>query len=563
DQVAETPTTKFSIRRGPATNVLWGRGLPVRGVQQGNPFDPVLPVRLTMPRNGVGSGQTVLSDLDGLRNVAATLDDLKGPSGAVIPAATVQVRYAVQQQVVHYCNALMDRPPEDAKTVPVWLVVRVAKDQAPGWYVSTLNLQANGKKFSVPVQVLVTGYTLPEPKDFTSDLDLYGKYCAPPKAVCLHIWDHQCVKRAAATHESDAVPSREFKPRLPLMVALWDPKTNVVTDVEAPQIEDEGSEAFYKPLIDGVKAVVLRRGWPERCILLAQGFDNRPSLEAGRRMKQWAPYARWYLLSRFASDPGSIHTRNATKKAVAAGDTSAAQGGELLKAGKLIAIPGLEVGVKEHPWSGPRWGSWDCGMRAIEFEAWMARPAEFIDIGTARWLWQFYSPPLTYRTLPTLWGNLGRIGLDFWFWNTDAKPGFPHRIFKGNPEFGFTSGRSAVILGYASGAAVQARRTGRTEWRKFAWRQLDWVLGANPDGFCARIINAPRKGEKNHPGMSIPAAVGVPNGVLGDAADQPHISRTWPSTEQWLPNSANLLTAILELVHPAQSLPAGGEGKRP
>jgi hypothetical protein len=140
-------------------------------------------------------------------------------------------------------------------------------------------------------------------------------------------------------------------------------------------------------------------------------------------MKQWAPYARWYLLSRFASDPGSIHTRNATKKAVAAGDTSAAQGGELLKAGKLIAIPGLEVGVKEHPWSGPRWGSWDCGMRAIEFEAWTARPTEFIDIGTARWNWQSYSPPLVYRTLPTLWGNLGRIGLDFWFWNT--KPGAP------------------------------------------------------------------------------------------------------------------------------------------
>jgi hypothetical protein len=141
--------------------------------------------------------------------------------------------------------------------------------------------------------------------------------------------------------------------------------------------------------------------------------------------------------------------------------------------------------------------------------------------------------------------------------------GIYYRIFKGNPEFNFTSGRSAVILGYASGAAVQARRTGRTECWKFAWRQLDWVLGANPDGFCARIINAPRKGEKNHPGMSIPAAVGVPNGVLGDEADQPRVSRTWPSTEQWLPNSANLLTAILELVYPTQSLPAGGEGKRP
>jgi hypothetical protein len=207
------------------------------------------------------------------------------------------------------------------------------------------------------------------------------------------------------------------------MVALWDPQTKVVTETECPHVGEPGSEAFYKRLIGGVRAIVLRRGWPERCILLGMGGDARPSLETAALLRQWAPYARWYLLSHFASDPGSIHTKNASAKAAAAGDTLAAEGGKLLKAGKLIAIGGLEIGLKDHPWSGPRWGSWTCGMTALEFEAWLARPDEFIDIGTARWLWQDYSPPLLYRTLPGLWGNLGRIGLDFW---NPKEKGAPH-----------------------------------------------------------------------------------------------------------------------------------------
>ncbi|MGA2499912.1 MAG: glycoside hydrolase domain-containing protein [Tepidisphaeraceae bacterium] len=500
DQVAETFPEKSLLHRNWHWNMIWGRGLPVRGVQQGNPFDPVLPLKLSMPRNGVGSGQTVLSDPDGLRGVGATLGSLKGPGGAVIPAANVQLRYAVQVPGVHYCNALHDQPPEGAKTVPVWLVIRAAKDQTPGWYTAPLSLQANGKQFTVPVQTLVTGYVLPEAKDFNSDinvvqspdsiaahyrvepwsdahfkllepslalmgqlgndvihvqvitrnrynagaalvrftktsaglkpdftlleryLDLYGKHCAAPKAVCLHIWDQFCVKRAAFTHENDANPSRENKPRTPLMVALWDPESKTVTETDCPHVGDEGSEAFYKQLVDGLRAIVLKRGWPERCILLGMGQDARPSMETAALMRQWTPYARWYLLSHFAADPGGGFTKNASAKAVAAGDLLAGKGGELLKVGKFIAIGGLEIGIKEHPWSGPRWGSWNCGMTALEFEAWLARHDEFLDIGTARWLWQAYSPPMAYRTMPSLWGNLGRIGLDFWNAGTRGNP---------------------------------------------------------------------------------------------------------------------------------------------
>jgi hypothetical protein len=449
-------------------------GLPVRGVQIGNPFDPVLPVRMSAPRNGVCSGQAVLSDLQGLKGVTATLGALQGPQGTVLPATAVKIRYAVQPAPQHYCDALMLAPPDGAKTVPVWTIIEVPKDQAPGWYAGSLRLGANGKTFSVPVQVLVTGFTLPDAKDFTSDmgvtqspdtlaqhykvepwsdahfkllaaslalmsqlgndvlhvpiitrnqfswqaalvrftktgdgltpdftlleryLDLYAKSCAPPKALCLYLWDANCAKQVANSYEGRQIPSRENKPRMPLMVAVWNPQTKAVSEVEAPHIGDPGGEPFYKRLVGGVRGLVQKRGWPERCILLGLGGDIRPSLEAGALMKQWAPYARWNLLSHFSGDPGAIFNKKGPEF-------------EALKTGKLIAVGGLEVGLKEHPWAGG-WTGWT----AAQFEERMAHPYEFMELGTYRWLWQEYSPPFMYRAIPQAWANLGRVGLDFW-----------------------------------------------------------------------------------------------------------------------------------------------------
>ena len=87
---------------------------------------------MLVPRNGVGSGQVVLSDPAGLRGIEAAIGDLKGPAGAAIPAQAVQLRYAVQPGLLHYCDALMETPPVDAVTVPVWLIVQAPRDAAPG-----------------------------------------------------------------------------------------------------------------------------------------------------------------------------------------------------------------------------------------------------------------------------------------------------------------------------------------------------------------------------------------------------------------------------------------------
>ncbi len=479
DQVTADRCEESLIRRSMFKTFIWSRGMWVKGVQVGNPFDPLRPIRMAVPRNGVTSGQAVLSDLAGLRGVKAVVSPLRGPGGAAISPDNVQVRCAVQHAAVHYCDVLVEHPPEGAKTTPVWLIVRAARDQTPGWYTGSMKLSANGKSFDVPVQVLVTGYTLPAARDFASDigvahspdttaahykvkawsdahfrlmepsmrmmgqlgndvlhvpvitanhfnwklplvrftktphglrpeltllsryLDLYAKHCAAPKAVCLYVWDTMCAKRVANSYEGRQIPSRQYTPKAPLTVQVVDPD-GTTREVEAPHIGDPEGERFYKALIDGVRGILKQRRWPERSLMLGLGGDKRPSKEDADLIRQWAPKVRWDLLSHFSGDPGTIFHK-------------AGPGMEALAAGKMIAVGGLEVGVKEHPWT--FFGS---ALPAAKMAERLARPTEFMDLGTARWHWRDDSPPLVFRTLPMMWGNLGRIGLDFWISDRDA-----------------------------------------------------------------------------------------------------------------------------------------------
>jgi len=468
DQVTETPPASSLIHRSWFWTLYWGRGMPVKGVQQGNPFDPVLPVKLTMPRNGVGSGQAVLSDPEGLRGITASLGPLKGPGGAILPAERVQIRFAVQHPGVHYCDALMERPPEGAKTVPVWLIIQAPKDQAPGWYTSALSLEANGKRFSVPVQVLVSGLTLPDAKDFSSSvglthspetlaahykvemwseahlrlmektfalmgqvgndvvhvpilvsgvggtgksgtnfnwqplirwvktpqglkpdlsilekyLDAYVRHCAPPRAISLYIWGASSAKEHADAYENRRIPTRENVKYAPPLVEVFDPQSGTASKQQVPAIGDEGSEQFWKPLLEAVRAAVTRRGWSERVIMLALGGDIRPGQKTAELVKRWAPYARWDFLSHFSGDPAP-------------------------RDGKMIATGGMEVGMMEWPRSA-------ASLRLADFEERVRKPYDFLELPTDRWQHQEYSPPLVFRTMTANWGNIGRVGLDFW-----------------------------------------------------------------------------------------------------------------------------------------------------
>jgi hypothetical protein len=248
----------------------------------------------------------------------------------------MRIRFAVQDADSHWCDALMDKPVEGATTVPVWLEVRAPKDQAPGWYASTLTVEGNGKTFTVPVQVFVTGFTVPDARDFRSligvmhspdsvataygvrpwsdahfalmarslemagqlgndvmyvpvilgthmghrsglirwvktdkgllpdftlfekYLDLYQKFCAPPRAISLYVWSQETAKEVAHGYEGAAIPTRPSTPRRSLQVTQWDPRTGETVDVDAPNPLDEGAEAFWRVRVQPQRISALR-----------------------------------------------------------------------------------------------------------------------------------------------------------------------------------------------------------------------------------------------------------------------------------------------------------------
>ena len=459
-------------RRAFEIHTNFPRNGEIRGITQGNPFDPLLPVRLALPRNGVGSGQVVLTDQEGLRDVSAKIGPLQGPAG-VLPAGAVEIRYAGPSQTVHYCDALLLQPPAAAKTLPIWTIVQAPKDKPPGWYSGTLDITANAKTFSVPLQVLVSAALLPDAREFTSPmgvahspdsvagyykvkpwsdehfrlmepslrmagqlgnvvvpvpvilgnmippmveprgtgaelqplvrwvktgdklapefsllekyLDVYLKHCAPPKAISFYIWDARSIRLAIKCKDGWKVESwggyQDRSGKIPLRVLQWDPVTGATTPIPAPEFEDEGAAAFWRPLLDGLRAVVTKRGWSDRVIVLSMGGDTRPTAKTGELLREWAPYARWHLVSHFSADPSP-------------------------KDGKLIATGGLEVGLGVKPWGPLR------TTEALERRM-TAAPTEFIDQTTLRTTCLEASPPMAFRQL-ALRGDLGRIGLDFW-----------------------------------------------------------------------------------------------------------------------------------------------------
>jgi hypothetical protein len=480
-QVRESPATESLIRRGWHWTLTWDRGKPVKGTAMGNPFDPVRPIRMAIPRNGTGSGQVVLSDPAGLTGVSARLaGPLRGAGGATIPEAAVDIRFAVQRPGLHYANALMPQPPESARTVPVWLLVNVPATQPPGWYDGSVALRANGRESAAPLRVLVTGLVLPAPRDFqhtriglpqcaksvalhykvepwseqhwqllesslkllgqvgndvldapvilsnfpaagrpgrppsrSSDpltwhqplvrwvktaggltpdfsvleryLELYEKHCGPPRALSLGIWEPGSATEVARAYERGVrIDSDEVRPGAAVLVEVWDPKTGKSTPHEVPYVLEKGAEQFWRPLFDGVRDIVRKRGWSERVITLSLGSDIRPGSQTGERVRQWAPYARWDLLSHFSGDPPA-------------------------QDGRLIATGGLEIGVKRFPWL-----RHNGVLAAADLERQLNESLEFVQLPTARWHHQPYSPPLVFRTIPMMWGRWGHLGLDFW-----------------------------------------------------------------------------------------------------------------------------------------------------
>jgi hypothetical protein len=175
----------------------------VEALDFARPGEAVQPIRMVGARNGTFSGKVVLGSASAIKGLKAAMSDLTGADGkAVIPAAAAQVRLAemARPDTSWSRDCFFDRllevmpaeiPPASitvkvgysyAKTkafavAPVWVTVRVPADAAPGVYKGTLAIEAQGAagpaKFSVPVELKVNDWRVPDPKDFDIQNNIY------------------------------------------------------------------------------------------------------------------------------------------------------------------------------------------------------------------------------------------------------------------------------------------------------------------------------------------------------------------------------------------------------
>jgi len=433
----------------------WDRGplsMSAAGARRGNPFAPLRPVRLVGARNGVCSGQVVVSCPTGLKAVTATISALSHTNGRRLPAEAVRIRYAVQDEGARYCDALLERPAKGVAVQPVWVIVNVPRDQAPGWYTGGLTVRANGRELRAPVQVLVSSWTLPDAKRFVSHasllqspdtlalkynvqpfsqehfrliekslelqgqvgndvvyipvihgthmghrtgmvrwirqapsyqvdfsamekyLELYARHCGEPKVICLVVW------KPTFGNQRSFRGVRVTKPE-PVLVTQLEPKTGGMSPLQAPMFGEKGSEAFWKPMLDGARRIVRRRGWDERRLMLGQAFDSRPLPQVQAFFKRIAPWARWVVYSHWNGDPGP-------------------------RDGRLIVSGELEVGYCQ-----------ECGgglLPELHPQRPELRERQYITAGSHRIRVLTWSSPTAYRNIPNLTGTFCRIGLDFW-----------------------------------------------------------------------------------------------------------------------------------------------------
>ncbi len=162
----------------------------------GDPHEPLEPLSLAGPRNGVCSARVVVGSDRPLKNVRARVDGLRGPRGATLPEAAVKVWYgkfdaarasrwggtsdggAMQWGPLARLrdDALLGSPPDevplskkemprgtaedrradglppalkDGALLPVWLLVEIPKDAAAGQYRGTLTITADGRQVAL------------------------------------------------------------------------------------------------------------------------------------------------------------------------------------------------------------------------------------------------------------------------------------------------------------------------------------------------------------------------------------------------------------------------------
>lgn len=220
-------------------------------------------IRISAARNEAEAAQLVISPQSDLRGLSVTPGDLRGPSGALLPA------HAVEVLRVRYVNVTEPTDPtgvvglwpdplppirdsleaKGGENLPLWVRVTVPKGTPAGIYSGKLMLQAENWSAEVPLQVEVFGFELPDQMTCTTAFgfrpDLVYRYHglteeSDKRAVLAKYWenlsDHHISPYDPAPLDPFVVdwpkiePTPEVRPEVLVPTIRWSAWDQAVTE---------------------------------------------------------------------------------------------------------------------------------------------------------------------------------------------------------------------------------------------------------------------------------------------------------------------------------------------
>ncbi len=117
-------------------------------------------------------------------------------------------------------------------------------------------------------------------------------------------------------------------------------------------------------------------------------------------------------------------------------------------------------------------------------------------------------------------------------------------------EEAFEHGGTSHLLDQAVGLALTGRALQEPRARQLAYRQLEWVMGANPYASCLMTGGGVNSPFPYSLGVGLIVG-GIMNGFIGGEVDEPFLDMSceyngndWNTTEYWLPHNAHYLWAL-------------------
>ncbi|MGI6295610.1 MAG: glycoside hydrolase domain-containing protein [Armatimonadota bacterium] len=223
-------------------------------------------VQIDAVANEYASGQIVVSSGADIKNMSARISTFDGPAGpkpqgklnivgyAPIKYGTKETpdEFLVAKPPVELPDVLLENNPvavEKGKNQPVWVTVYVPKGAASGKYTASVVINCDGQMVSVPVQVAVHGFELPDARTLHITNWFSYRHIANVHKVepwCEPFWKWLEVwARAMADYRQDTV----LTPTPQLIRGIDDGKGNLTFDFSN---FDRWVELFDRSGVDGI-----------------------------------------------------------------------------------------------------------------------------------------------------------------------------------------------------------------------------------------------------------------------------------------------------------------------